>query len=65
MLVVNGPIAKELGINARSGLGPGRDNEANITIGRAFSLCLRNLGYWYPGRWTWTPSAPPASSSTA
>ena len=50
MLVVNGPIAKELGINARSGLGPGRDNEANITIGRAFSLCLRNLGYWYPGQ---------------
>ncbi len=50
MLVVNGPIAKELGINARSGLGPGRDNEVNITIGRAFSLCLRNLGYWYPGQ---------------
>ena len=22
----------------------------NITIGRAFSLCLRNLGYWYPGQ---------------
>ena len=50
MLVVNGPIAKELGINPRSGLGPGRDNEVNITIGRAFSLCLRNLGYWYPGQ---------------
>ena len=44
LLVVNGPIAKELGINPRSGLGPGRDNEVNITIGRAFSLCLRNLG---------------------
>ncbi len=50
MLVINGPIAKRLGINARSALGPGRDNEANITIGRAFSLCLRNLGYWYPGQ---------------
>ena len=50
MLVVNGPVAKELGINPRSGLGPGRDNEVNITIGRAFSLCLRNLGYWYPGQ---------------
>ena len=50
MLVVNGPIARELGINPRSGLGPGRDNEVNITIGRAFSLCLRNLGYWYPGQ---------------
>tara|TARA_B100002003_G_scaffold222112_1_gene225641 strand:+ start:719 stop:2056 length:1338 start_codon:yes stop_codon:yes gene_type:complete len=50
MLVVNGPIAKELGINPRSGLGPGRDNQVNITIGRAFSLCLRNLGYWYPNK---------------
>ena len=27
LLVVNGPIAKEIGINARSALGPGRDNE--------------------------------------
>ena len=50
MLVANGPIAKELGINPRSGLGPGRDNSVNITIGRAFSLCLRNLGYWYPNQ---------------
>ena len=50
MLVVNGPIAKEIGINPKSGLGPGRDNKVNIIIGRAFSLCLRNLGYWYPGQ---------------
>ena len=50
MLMVNGPIARELGINPRSGLGPGRDNRVNITIGRAFSLCLRNLGYWYPNQ---------------
>ena len=50
LLIVNGPIAKEIGINARSALGPGRDNEVNITIGRAFSLCLRNIGYWYPGQ---------------
>ncbi len=48
LLIVNGPIAKELGINARSALGPGRDNRINIVIGRAFSLCLRNIGYWYP-----------------
>jgi hypothetical protein len=47
ILVVNGPIAKEVGINARNGLGPGRDNWVNITIGRAFFLCLKNLGYWY------------------
>lgn len=50
MLVVNGPIAQELGLNPGSGLGPGRDNQVNITVGRAFSLCLRNLGFWYPGQ---------------
>ena len=49
VLVVNGPIAQEIGLNPRSGLGPGRDNRVNITIGRAFSLCLRNIGQWYPG----------------
>lgn len=49
LLMVNGPIAKELGINGKSALGPGLDNRVNITIGRAFSLCLRNIGQWYPG----------------
>ena len=33
LLVVNGPIAEELGINARSALGPGFDNRVNIVIG--------------------------------
>ena len=47
LLVVNGPIGRELGINPRSALGPGRQNRINITIGRAFALCLRNIGYWY------------------
>jgi hypothetical protein len=50
LLIVNGPIAKELGINPRSALGPGYDNRVNITIGRAFSLCFRNIGYWYPNQ---------------
>ena len=50
ILIVNGPVAKELGINPRSALGPGRENRVNITIGRAFSLCLRNIGYWYPNQ---------------
>ena len=50
LLIVNGPIALELGINARSALGPGLSNRVNITIGRAFSLCLRNIGQWYPDR---------------
>ena len=48
LLIVNGPIAKKLGINSGSALGPGKDNEVNIVIGRAFYLCLKNIGYWYP-----------------
>ncbi|MCH8992038.1 MAG: hypothetical protein IIA44_09875, partial [Acidobacteria bacterium] len=42
LLVVNGPMAQEVGLNPRSALGPGRLNRINITIGRAFALCLRN-----------------------
>ncbi len=48
LLMVNGPIAREIGLNPRSGLGPGRNNRTNITVGRAFFLCLKNIGYWYP-----------------
>jgi len=50
MLVVNGPIAKAVGLNPKSALGPGRDNEINIIIGRAFYLCLKNIGMWYPNK---------------
>ncbi|MXY44074.1 MAG: hypothetical protein F4Y50_08500 [Dehalococcoidia bacterium] len=50
LLVVNGPIAEELDINARSALGPGFDNRVNIVIGRAFSMCMRNIGHWYPNK---------------
>jgi hypothetical protein len=49
LLVVNGPIAKELGINARAAMGPGRENRVNLTIGRSYTLCLKNIGHWYPG----------------
>jgi hypothetical protein len=49
LLVVNGPIAKELGINGRACMGPGRDNQVNLTIGRSYTLCLKNIGHWYPG----------------
>ncbi len=50
LLIVNGPIAKAIGINAKSALGPGRDNQVNTIIGRAFSLCFKNIGYWYAGK---------------
>ena len=49
LLLVNGPIAKEIGINARAAMGPGRDNQANLMIGRSYTLCLKNIGHWYPG----------------
>jgi hypothetical protein len=41
--VVHGPIVEQLGLNISINcLGPG--NRANATIGRAVSLCLRNIG---------------------
>jgi hypothetical protein len=50
LLLINGPIASEIGMNGgRCCLGPGRQNAANIRIGRAVILCLKNLGRWYPG----------------
>ncbi len=42
MRVINGPIRKELGMNAATyALGPG--NHANATIGRFLSLAITNL----------------------
>lgn len=44
MIAVNGPIAKEIGMNCEQGyLGPG--TRANAAIGRAVSLCVINLGW--------------------
>jgi len=44
LVIVNGPIAKEIGMNARDAfLSPG--NRANSTIGRAISLCMMNIGW--------------------
>ena len=44
LIMVNGPIAKEIGMNCKGGyLNPG--NRANSTIGRAVSLCLINIGW--------------------
>lgn len=43
LLVVNGPVVKQLGLNAgKSVFGPG--HRANATIGRAIRLVLHNLG---------------------
>ena len=48
LTIVNGPIARELNINARNNLfGPG--NRANATIGRAIRLILMNACAAIPG----------------
>ena len=47
LLIVNGPVTKSLGFNPGSALGPGRDNQVNTIVGRAFALCFRNIGHWY------------------
>jgi hypothetical protein len=63
IIVVNGPVRKELGINCRDGVfGPGF--RANATIGRAVRLVIRNVArsipgfldratFSQPGRYTW------------
>src|SRR6201987_4231358 len=48
LLVVNGPIAQEIGMN--SGCNAfGSGNRANATIGRAIRLVLLNVGGGWPG----------------
>ena len=64
LLMVNGPLGKSLGLNPRSALGPGRDNQVNTIIGRAFRSASATSATGIPARWTWTRSAPPASSSS-
>lgn len=48
MIIVNGPIADELGINAGSNT-LGRGWRANATIGRALHLIIQNVGGSWPG----------------
>lgn len=48
IVVVNGPIAREIGMN--SGINClGQGNRANATIGRALQLIIRNVGGGHPG----------------
>ncbi|MEZ4415898.1 MAG: thioredoxin family protein [Gemmatimonadota bacterium] len=48
VIVVNGPVARRLGMNPGIGaLGPG--NRATATIGRALNLIVRNVGGGRPG----------------
>jgi len=48
LVIVNGPVAKELGINSgHNAFGPGV--QSNATIGRAIRLALLNIGGAIPG----------------
>jgi hypothetical protein len=48
IIIVNGPIAKKIGMN--SGINAlGQGNRANATIGRALNLVVRNVGGGRPG----------------
>ncbi len=48
IIVVNGPIAERIGMNS-GGNVLGQGNRANLTIGRALQLVVRNLGGGRPG----------------
>ncbi|MBX9810516.1 MAG: hypothetical protein K2Y16_02725 [Burkholderiales bacterium] len=48
LIIVNGPVARELGINSgHNAFGPGE--QSNATIGRAVRLALLNIGGAIPG----------------
>ncbi len=44
MLIVNGPGRDDLGVDYRAGCLGGAAGRGSMTIGRALSLCLRNIG---------------------
>ncbi len=48
VLVINGPVAKAIGMNS-GGNALGQGNRANATIGRALQLVIRNVGGGRPG----------------
>jgi hypothetical protein len=51
LVIINGPIAKELGINSKQcAMGPGLQSRHNIAIGRALRLMMINIGNCRPGR---------------
>jgi hypothetical protein len=58
LLVINGPVRKELDVNCGTGcLGPGW--RANATIGRAMRLVLTNIGGALPGVYSKSSFASP------
>jgi hypothetical protein len=60
MLVVNGPCRDDLGIDYRAGCMGGAAGRGSMTIGRAVSLCLRNIGGQRAGETSRTVFGQPA-----
>jgi len=50
VIMVSGAVVEELGLNyGIAPIGPGSQNAANISIGRAVRLIMMNVGLSYPG----------------
>jgi hypothetical protein len=60
MLIVNGPSRDALGIDCRAGCMGGAGGRGSMTIGRAVSLCLRNIGGQRAGETSRTVFGQPA-----
>jgi hypothetical protein len=60
MLIVNGPSRDVLGIDCRAGCMGGAGGRGSMTIGRAVSLCLRNIGGQRAGETSRTVFGQPA-----
>lgn len=60
MLIANGPSRDALGINYRAGCLGGAAGRGSMTIGRAVSLCLRNVGGQKAGETSRTVFGQPA-----
>ena len=64
LIIVNGPVAKELRMNAgHNAFGPG--NQANATIGRAVRLAMLNIGGAVPAAGDMATYGTPASTRSA
>jgi len=60
MLIVNGPTRERFGIDFKAGCLGGAAGRGSMTIGRAVSLCLRNVGGQRPGETSRTVFGQPA-----
>jgi hypothetical protein len=49
LMLINGPVAKRLGVNSgMAALGPGKQSRVNTVLGRALRLIIMNVAHCYP-----------------